>query len=376
MARGSNGAEHGSGSLMSSGLFWALSYGVCSIAITLFNKAVLYSYKFEYPMTLTLCQGIFTLGAMYGLRHFGLITFQDLSWRVAKQVAPLSGVFIAYVVISLAALGRVNVPMFTALRRLTLLFVMVIEFFVSAKVPTKWISASVAVMTLGAAIAAYKDLTFDMWSYVLVFFTNLFTALYTVFISSVKRDHKLDTFTMLWYNNIMTMPVVALLILVTGEGAMAASFTHYDDGHFMFFFFCSSVMAFWLNYSTFQSTSLNSPTTQSVIGQLKNFIAFVLSLVLFTDYVFDMTNFAGLLVGFAGGVWYSVMEMQPKAPPTVPVEPKELPPAATAPALTAGMEDGEDSRTDRRRAAGADSPSVLDGGEDRGATRPHGRQVV
>ncbi len=64
-------------------------------------------------------------------------------------------------------------------------------------------------------------------------------------------------------------------------------------------------LAFALNLSTFYCTTLNSARTQTVVGQLKNFIAFLLGLVLFHDYKYDPYNLLGLLVGFAGGVYYS-----------------------------------------------------------------------
>jgi hypothetical protein len=70
--------------------------------------------------------------------------------------------------------------MFTALRRLTILFVMVEEFFLLRITPSMRVVATVGVMFIGAAIAAWKDLTYDPVSYFYLFLTNLFTSLYTV----------------------------------------------------------------------------------------------------------------------------------------------------------------------------------------------------
>ena len=63
------------------------------------------------------------------MKRLGLIDFPAFNFATARKVAPLSFVFIAYVVVSLISLGRVNVPMFTALRRLTIVFVMIEEYF-------------------------------------------------------------------------------------------------------------------------------------------------------------------------------------------------------------------------------------------------------
>ena len=136
------------------------------------------------------------------------------------QVAPLSFVFIAYVVVSLISLGRVNVPMFTALRRLTILFVMVEEYFLLRISPSARVVATVAVMFIGAAIAAWKDLTYDPVSYAYLFLTNLFTSLYTVYINKVKEDTGLNIFAMMYYNNVTTMPA---LLVRSGSGGRAYS---------------------------------------------------------------------------------------------------------------------------------------------------------
>lgn len=144
-----------------SGFFWAASYAVISIAITLFNKAVLSSYGFNAPMTLTLLQGLVTIVCLELMKWRGIIDYPDFSWQMARKVAPLSFVFIAYVVVSLISLGAVNVPMFTALRRVTIVFVMVEEYLLLGITPSQAVVRTVVVMCFGAGIAAWNDLTFD-----------------------------------------------------------------------------------------------------------------------------------------------------------------------------------------------------------------------
>ena len=58
-------------------------------------------------------------------------------------------------------------------------------------------------------------------------------------------------------------------------------------------FQASIFLAFLLNVCTFYCTTLNTARTQTVVGQLKNFFAFLLGLVLFDDYKYQPINFAG-----------------------------------------------------------------------------------
>jgi solute carrier family 35 protein len=193
-------------------------------------------------MTLTFLQGMVTLVCLDLMKRRKLIDYPNFDWGVARKVAPLSFVFIAYVVISLVSLGRVNVPMFTALRRLTIVFVMIEEFYMLGILPSSRVMHSVIIMCIGAAIAAYRDLTFDLvrdatefnmdisklhalqTSYTFLFLTNLFTSLYTVYINVIKKETNLNVFAMMYYNNVTTMPALLFLAYITGDLGRAWEF--------------------------------------------------------------------------------------------------------------------------------------------------------
>jgi hypothetical protein len=206
----------------------------------------------------------------------------------------------------------VNVPMFTALRRVTIVFIMVEEYFLLGITPSRAVVQTVMVMCLGAAIAGWNDLTFDPVSYFYLFLTNLFTSLYTVYINVTKKETNLGVFAMMYYNSVTTMPALALLAWSTGDLHRAFTFKYMHDVGFQVNFQASVFLAFFLNVATFYCTTLNSARSQNVVGQLKNFVAFLVGLVLFNDYVYDHMNFVGLLVGFSGGVWYSYVTYQEK----------------------------------------------------------------
>ncbi len=98
----------------------------------------------------------------------------------------------------------------------------------------------------------------------------------------------------------------------------ALAFKNYRSFLFEICFQSSIYLAFVLNLSTFYCTSLNSARTQTVVGQLKNFFAFLLGLVLFDDYIYDPINFIGLWVGFGASVWYAWVAYEEKAKPMLP----------------------------------------------------------
>jgi hypothetical protein len=57
-----------------------------------------------------------------------------------------------------------------------IVFVMIEEYFLLQVVPSQKVVATVGVMMAGAALAAWKDMTYDPVSYFYLFLTNLFTS--------------------------------------------------------------------------------------------------------------------------------------------------------------------------------------------------------
>ena len=64
-------------------------------------QAVLSSYNYDSTMTLTFLQGLVTILCLTTMKRLRYIDYPNFEWSVARKVAPLSFVFIAYVVISL-----------------------------------------------------------------------------------------------------------------------------------------------------------------------------------------------------------------------------------------------------------------------------------
>lgn len=78
------------------GLLVAILYGIISVSITVFNKAVLSGYGFNYSNTLSLGQGICSLAFLFGLRNYKIISFPNLSWRTALEVCFATTEFLGF----------------------------------------------------------------------------------------------------------------------------------------------------------------------------------------------------------------------------------------------------------------------------------------
>ncbi len=77
---------------------------------------MLSSYSFDCPLVITLVQSLVTIVLLVIMKRSGSLKFEDLKMETIYKVFPLAIIFLFYVVISLSALGAVNLPMFTGLR--------------------------------------------------------------------------------------------------------------------------------------------------------------------------------------------------------------------------------------------------------------------
>jgi len=262
------------------GFLVALSYGVTSITITFFNKAVLSYYSYPYSNVLSLSQLLFSLISVVALKKTGVVSYPDFQWSVAKKVLPLVVLFLSMVVLGLASLSLVNIPMFNALRRNTTLVVIVGEYLVLGKTTPSREVITVVFMVLGAAIAGWADMTSDLLGYILALASVLVTAGYLIFIKKTSNDTQLNTFGLIFYNNLLALPM-QIIIVWWLEWDGVQTYDGYSNGGFQFSFFMSTIQGFLLNYLIFLCSTVNSPLTTSITGQMKNLFTTIIGLFLF-----------------------------------------------------------------------------------------------
>jgi hypothetical protein len=84
-----------------------------SVAILLFNKNILSSYKFHFSTFMTLAHMLVCLLMLFILKTFKLINYSSFDIHLAKKALPLSLCFVANIIIGMTALRMTNIPMFT-----------------------------------------------------------------------------------------------------------------------------------------------------------------------------------------------------------------------------------------------------------------------
>ncbi|XP_035221047.1 UDP-sugar transporter sqv-7-like isoform X1 [Stegodyphus dumicola] len=152
--------------------FWrvvsALFYGISSFLIIVVNKIVLTNYKFPSTHALGIGQMLVTILVLYIGRYFSIIKFPSISSDVPKKceielfyylcscckIWPLPLFFIGNLVCGLGGTKHLSLPMFTVLRRFTILMTLVGEYLILKTRQSLPVVLTVFAMVGGAIIAA------------------------------------------------------------------------------------------------------------------------------------------------------------------------------------------------------------------------------
>ncbi|XP_051119079.1 UDP-N-acetylglucosamine transporter UGNT1-like [Andrographis paniculata] len=309
-------------SMTKRGAYAAISYMACAVLLVMFNKAALSSYSFPCANVITLCQMVCSCCFLYAMRRSKLISLNanesvDINDNFKTLVpiktlintSPLAFSYLLYMLVTMESVRGVNVPMYTTLRRTTVVFTMIVEYILVNQRYTRPILGSVALIVLGAFIAGARDLSFDYYSYFIVFLANITTAIYLATIARIGKSSGLNSFGLMWCNGILCAPVLFLWTLFRGDLVMTMNFPSLFSPGFLTVLLLSCILAFFLNYSIFLNTTLNSALAQTICGNLKDLFTISLGWVVFGGLPFDFLNVVGQILGFIGSGMYAYYKL-------------------------------------------------------------------
>ncbi|KAL4297573.1 hypothetical protein GQ457_12G023920 [Hibiscus cannabinus] len=307
------------------GAYAALGYMFSAVLLVLFNKAALSSYSFPYANVITLFQMLCSSVLLYAMKRWKIISFTEgepernarnpvtlVPLRSLFHTLPLAVSYLLYMLITMESVRGINVPMYTTLRRTTVAFTMTVEYLLTGRKHSSYVIGSVGIIIFGAFVAGARDLSFDAYSYSIVFIANICTALYLASIAHIGKSSGLNSFGLMWCNGIICAPILLLWTLFRGDLQAMMSFPYLYSRGFQFVILLSCIMAFLINYFVFLNTTLNSALTQTICGNLKDLFTIGLGWLLFGGLPFDLMNVVGQSLGFFGSCLYAYFKLKGK----------------------------------------------------------------
>jgi solute carrier family 35 len=293
----------------------AVFYWLSSFLITVVNKRVLTSYRFPSFLFLSLGQLIACIVVLFAGKRLRVVSFPPYSNDLVKEIFPLPLIYLGNMVFGLGGTQALSLPMFAALRRLTILMTMFLEFYILKLRPTKAIQITVYGMVGGAMLAASDDLAFNLKGYTMIIITDILSASNTVLVKKKLSGTDCGTYGLMFYNSlVMALPVIAIAWL-TGDIEAASKFDQWSNPSFVVQFVLSCIMGFILNYSQVVCTQHNSALTTMTVGCLKNVSITYIGMFIGGDYIFSWLNCIGLNISIFSSLVYTYVVFRTKKTP-------------------------------------------------------------
>ena len=256
--------------------------------------------------------------------------------------------------VGLVGLQMVNVPMFFCLRRLVAPMILLYEFLVMGRVASSGVNGSVSIIVLGTLLAGWGTLNDDLLGYTLVMLNNVLTAAASVLQKQVSDRSKLSTVGIVYANALIAAPLALLLLIATGEVDKIAGFRYVDSGVFWAGFFVSSIMGFFLTFTSILSTTYNSPLATSITGNAKDIATTAIGWIVFPGFEPTFSSVGGISLSFLGAFLYSAVSLRQQQQKAATALAGKVGAGGEA-ASAASPARGEDADSDTGRLIGADS---------------------
>lgn len=166
--------------------------------------------------------------------------------------------------------------MVTVLKNLTNLFTICGDYFLFKKVYNRYVWCTLALMIVSAVCGSITDLAFSARGYIWQLVNCAMTASYSLslrllmdrYISSTPGAKKLNEMSMVFYNNLLSIPLLFPLGMARGDLTSANFRGISDNPHFVVAASLSAICAFGISFCSLWFLSTTTATTYSLVGSI------------------------------------------------------------------------------------------------------------
>ncbi|TQV92580.1 hypothetical protein V2A60_009053 [Cordyceps javanica] len=279
-----------------------------SSLVILFNKWVLHTLNFKYPVILTTYHLVFaTVVTQIMARYTTMLDSRKavkMTGRIyLRAVVPIGVFFSASLILSNVAYLYLSVSFIQMLKATTPMAVLLAGWALGVSQPTLKQAANVSVIVLGVIIASVGEIDFVLAGFVIQLGGVMFEALRLTMVQRLlSGDLKMDPLVSLYY----FAPVCAALNAVIAIFTEVPRCTMAEVLHVgLFTFFLNGLCAFMLNVSLVLLIGKTSAVVLTICGVLKDILLVIASMVIFGSRVTAL-QFFGYSIALGGMVYYKL----------------------------------------------------------------------
>ena len=325
--------------LADNGFVWLTLYFLCSLALTLYNKAIMQFVGFTYPWMLTaihtFCSAVGCWISVYALQMFQPAV---LTAKENKIMLAFSVLYTVNIAVSNVSLNMVTVPFHQVVRATTPIFTILLNILVLHKSYSKMIYVSLVPVIMGVALATYGDYDFTAIGLVLTLLGTFLAALKTV-VTNVVQVGSLKLHPMDLLLRMSPLAFIQCIVYAWMSGELREVSVYCSERMDMKAFVAlafNGAIAFFLNVVSFTANKKTSALTMTVAANVKQVLTILLAIMIF-NLLISALNALGIFLTLAGGAWYTHVEMGertknassvlptmiPVAVPLTEIEPKQ-----------------------------------------------------
>lgn len=292
-------------------LFAGLCYCAASGSMVLLNKHALASFKFTAPNALLMFQCTLSAVLVKVCEVSGVVTLQPLKWDLVRIWFPVNLIFVGMIATSFYALASVGVAMVTVWKNLSNFVTAICDMILFGKTYSLQVWATLVLMLASAAVGASTDARFTWGGYGWQVANCAFTSAYALYLRHVMdkvaehttNKQKMDEFSMVYYNNLLSIPPILGLMLYFGEIQTLPNQPALQNPVFLAVALMGGLIGFGISFSGLWFLSQTTATIYSLVGALNKIPVAIVGITAFGEPT-NTKNLASILVGLGAGVLF------------------------------------------------------------------------
>ncbi|XP_050214590.1 GDP-fucose transporter 1 [Mercurialis annua] len=284
-----------------------IGYAICSSLLAVINKFAI--TKFNFPGLLTALQYLVSALGVWVFGKFGFLHHDAFNYETAKKFLPAAIVFYLAIFTNTNLLRYANVDTFIVFRSLTPLLVAIADtIFRKQPIPSKLTFLSLFVILGGAVgyVATDSAFTLRAYSWALAYLVTITSEM--VYIKHIVSNVGLNTWGLVFYNNLLSLMMAPLFWVLTGEynevfaalGSNAGNWFQFDA---FFAVSLSCVFGLAISFFGFAARRAISATAFTVTGVVNKFLTVVINVLIWDKHASPF-GLLCLLFTLSGGILY------------------------------------------------------------------------
>ncbi|KRX63787.1 GDP-fucose transporter 1, partial [Trichinella sp. T9] len=297
------------------------AYWCTSITLVFLNKYLLSSPSLQLnaPLFITWFQCVVSfmlcfLLCTYGGRIFSPVAFEKFTFDInkAKQILPLSLIFVGMVSTNNLCLQYVSVAFYYIGRSTTIIFNVIFSYLILNSVSSCKVLFCCGMIVSGFLLGVNQESVHGTLSYIGVFFgvlSTVFIALNAIYTKKMLPAVDNSSWQLSLYNSFNSSLLFLPGILLAGELKHIVDFPLLYSTKFWLFMIISGLFGFLISYISVLQVKLTSPLTHNVSATAKSAFQTVLAVIVYQEWK-DLLWWTSNVVVLVSSMAYSYVRHQ------------------------------------------------------------------